>query len=192
MNAAAAVHCPGCKRVVDESNWRGDQGCRCGHCQADYEVVAFPAFRARRSPPKPQAVRVADDSTCFFHQTNQAEKVCDGCGRFLCTVCSIPVGSRTVCPKCLEARDTNDQAPARRVVYSSVAVSLALVPLLFWPLTLLTSPAALGVIVVGWNKPGSLVHGRKRWRFIVAGVIAGLQVAGWSWLFVTLIRDALR
>jgi hypothetical protein len=55
---------------------------------------------------------------------------------------------------------------------------------LVFPVTALTAPVALGLVVYAWNKPGSLVQGRSRTRLVVAGLFALLQIAGWVTVLV--------
>ena len=184
---ASAVSCPACKRSLTTAEWRTETGCECPRCLTHFEVIPFTALHQASAPPKPQDAVLAEDSTCFFHVTNQAEKVCDSCGRFVCAVCAIPHGSSFFCPKCIGGADTSDKAPARRLMYSGLALGLALLPLLFWPITIITSLATLVLVVIGWRKPASLVHGRRPWRFVLAGVIAGAQLVGWTLLGLELV-----
>jgi hypothetical protein len=124
------------------------------------------------------------ESVCFFHAENRAEAICDGCGRLLCPVCAVPFAGQKLCPTCI-ATGKATGAPAMirdRMLWDGTAFALALVPILVWPFTLITAPAALGVVIYGWNKPGSLVRGPSRWRFIVAGILALAQIGGWATL----------
>jgi hypothetical protein len=153
----------------------------CGRCHAEFDFFPFPALTAERVRVAPQAARVAEDSVCFFHGENRAEVVCDDCGRLLCAVCAISFAGRRVCPSCIAAAKTSEAASVvrQRVLYDGLALALALFPILLWPLTVLTAPAALGVVIAGWNKPNSLIRGQGRARLIVAGIIALLEIAAW-------------
>jgi hypothetical protein len=66
------------------------------------------------------------------------------------------------------------------VLYDKIAISVAVLPLLVWPLTILTAPATLCVAIYGWNKPPSLVQGRKRWPLIVAIIFATAEMVVWG------------
>jgi hypothetical protein len=147
----------------------------------------FPALVATKEAVKPQAVAVAEDSTCFFHGDNQAEKVCDGCGRFLCAVCAVPFAGKTRCPNCIANSKKDDvRLVASRSLPGGAALGLALLPIVFWPLTLLTSPVALYLAITGRKKPQSLVR-PGRWKLLVAGLVALLQIGGWAFLGVSLL-----
>jgi hypothetical protein len=187
MTTGPVPACPSCKRTFGELDWFDASSGRCRACDTDFELIAFPALTRSRSVAKPQAVAVAEDSTCFFHSQNQAEKVCDGCGRFLCAVCAIPNGGGAYCPACVAKQvRSSDTTVTQRTMFGSVAISLALIPLLVYPFTLVTAPTAVGLAVVGWNKPGSIVAGRQRWKLILGGVLGLLEIGAWIVVFTRL------
>jgi hypothetical protein len=186
MTAGPALPCPRCKRVLGPESWSDAEHGVCFRCKTEYEFVAFPALNATRAQIAPQAAVLAADSVCFFHPENRAETICEGCGRLLCVVCSVPFAGQKLCPTCIAGAKTSE-APAMlrdRVLYDGIALALAGLPLFIWPFTLITAPAALGMVVYGWNKPGSLVRGRSRARQIIAVILALLEIAGWITLGV--------
>lgn len=188
MISSPALPCPRCKRVLGPESWTDGGGGTCFRCKTDYECIEFPALRASPSPVAAHRAVLADDSVCFFHGENRAESICDGCGRLLCPVCAVPLGGRKLCPTCIAGGQSLD-GPAfatDRVLYDGMALSLALLPLLIWPFTLLTAPATIGMVIYGWNKPGSLVRGRSRLKLVIAGNFALLQIAGWA-VFITVM-----
>jgi hypothetical protein len=179
MTRSPALPCPSCKRARDALSWIDSNHCRCTQCFTDFDFFPFPALVATADVVKPQAIAVAEDSTCFFHASNQAEKLCDDCGRFLCAVCAIPFAGRTQCPSCIATSKKVDvQLVSSRPLPGGLALGLALLPILIWPLTLLTAPAALYVAITGWKKPRSLVS-PGRGKIVVAGLIALVQVGIW-------------
>lgn len=189
MTETAVLACPSCKRRLRETAWHDEHSGRCESCHADFEAFTFPALRNARLVPKPQAVVVADDSTCFFHAENQAEKVCESCGRFLCSVCAVPFGGNVLCPRCIAAEKAKSPTGiTKRALAGAIALSLALVPLLVWPFTVITAPLTIGFVIWGWNLPGSLVRGRGRWKMVVAGLIALAQISGWCFVLYRLVR----
>lgn len=172
-----APPCPKCKVPLSGIGDAGE-----GYCGACATVLQFVQFPARRRPkPVAQAVRsIEGDATCFFHVQNQAAAVCDGCGRYVCTVCEIPSeDERRLCPPCVSSGRKKVAAKADEIVtYDSMATTLAIVPILLWPFTLVTAPAALFLAIFGWKKPRSLVRPGPG-RFVVAIVLATLQIGGW-------------
>ena len=173
-----APPCPKCKVPL---NGIGDQGEGvCDSCATFWQFVLFPA--RRRAKPVAKAVRSMDgDATCFFHAQNQAAAVCEGCGRYVCSVCEVPGDEgRKLCPPCVSATRKKTAIKADEVVaYDAIAVSLALLPMVMWPFTLLTAPSVIVLVIYGWKKPRSLVRPGSA-RFVVAIVIASLQICGWG------------
>jgi hypothetical protein len=174
---AFAPPCPKCKTPLDGIDDRGEGAC--GSCATALTYMMFPA--RNRTKPVARAVRSVDgDATCFFHVQNQAASVCEGCGRYVCVVCEVPSeDGRKLCPPCLSSGRKKVAAKADEVVvYGSLATTMALLPILMWPLTLVTAPIALFLAIYGWKKPRSLIHPGSA-RFIVAMVLAVLQIGGW-------------
>lgn len=159
---------------------------RCETCKREFEFREFPAFRAERVVSKPRELAGEDDATCFFHAQNQAETVCAGCGRLLCAVCAVNFGGSTLCPSCIASGKTS---PAReekeKWAHAGPALLLATAPLIVWPFTLLTAPAALVLTIVNWNKPSGVVR-RFRWQRWVAGALSLAQVLAWAWFFAAM------
>ncbi|HSI09970.1 MAG: hypothetical protein ACAH89_09770 [Rariglobus sp.] len=172
-----APPCPKCKAPLSGI---GDEGAGvCGACATALEFVLFPA--RRRAKPVARAARSLDgEATCFFHAQNQAAAVCDSCGRYVCAVCELPGDEgRRLCPPCVSAGRKKTMTKADEVVtYDSIAMTLALLPVLMWPLTLVTAPAALCMAIYGWKKPRSLVRPGS-WRLVAAMIIATLEIGGW-------------
>ncbi len=179
MFRGPALPCPACRRTYEAIDWIDAEHCRCLRCREDFDFISFPALSAKSEVVRPQAITFAEDSSCFFHAENQAEKLCDDCGRFLCHVCAVPMSGRTLCPTCIASAKKNDvQLVTSRVVPGGAALLLAVLPILMWPITCITAPAALYLAITGWKKPQSLVKPR-RWKLLVAGLIASLQIIGW-------------
>jgi hypothetical protein len=186
MTSGPALPCPKCKSVLDPVSWHDPRFGQCRACRVDFEFIGFPALTAARTRVVPKAVLVAEHATCFYHAENQAEAVCESCGRFLCAVCSIEFTGRLLCPGCIAtAKSTDMQVINRRTLHDGIAFAFAVLPILFWPLTAITAPTALVYVVVGWRKPGSLVR-RGRLKFIVAGLFALAQIVAWVFILLSL------
>ena len=72
------------------------------------------------------------------------------------------------------------------VRYDSIALSLAVLPLLIFWLTLITAPIALYYCIKYWNTPVSIIK-RSKLTFIVAALFATLELIGWGIFFVYLM-----
>lgn len=132
-----------------------------------------------------------DESSCFYHPQKRAVHPCDHCGRFLCALCEIEVGGRRLCPACLEqgAKGNRQEGPSREYVYyDSISLGLAVLPAIFiWP-TLFTAPAAIYFALRYWKRPLSVLP-RRRWRFLVAAIVAGAQIAAWTFLVASMATE---
>lgn len=180
---AARLACPKCRRHVPDAYWQGVDVVRCPACQAEFEQLRFPAAQAARRVSL-AATSVDGEASCFFHAQNRAETACEGCGRYLCSVCSVDFNGQKLCPSCLEGKATRRKLPEnQRVLHDRIALLLAFFPVFVWPLTLVTAPATLVLCFYGWKKPGSIVPRWRRTSFVVAGVVATVQITLWIVLF---------
>ena len=164
---------------------------RCGSCGTAVQVLMFPALsRPARGGTAGLAAAGEGEAACFYHAQKRAVVPCDGCGRFLCALCDMELNGQHLCPACFETGRKKGRLAGldnRRTLYDSLALTLALFPLLLWPTTLVTAPASLFVALRYWKAPGSLVR-HSRARLVAALVLALLQIAGWVILFWSLAR----
>jgi len=97
-----------------------------------------------------------------------------------CAICEL--GGQHLCPACLEAGKQKGKIKSlenHRTLYDSMALALAVYPLLIFYFTIITAPAALFVAIRHWNSPSSIIP-RTKIRFVVAIVIALVELAGWG------------
>lgn len=195
MKSAAAtgptIPCPKCRKVFKAENWHRDGMPCCQRCSTVYELVDFPAlYQSPENRPESTADALPEDASCFFHAQNRAEQVCEGCGRFLCPVCTVNFGGRKLCPSCIAQGQTKaPEAEQGRILWDGIALNLALLPPLLvvtWMFSLITAPVALGIAIFGWNRPTSLVRG-SRVRLVLAMVLATVQIGAWIYLFASLL-----
>ncbi len=189
--------CPSCKKVFGSIGVINATACSCRSCLTDYDVVGFPALDRSEEVLRAAELQAAEDSACFYHGENQAESVCEGCGRFLCKVCAVPYAGRTLCPSCIAAKRKQDAAIINeRVVPGTTALTLALAPMIlfpFWFFSCITAPLTLGFVLRNWKKPGSILpYGAQRGRMIAAAVIAILQLIAWTVGIVFFLTAGLR
>jgi len=78
-----------------------------------------------------------------------------------------------------------------RVLYDQIALSLSLLPLIFWPATLVTAPIAFYMAIRHWNTAVSLAPRMCRLRFILAMLFSLPQIVGWLFLFGYLLKRVL-
>jgi ribosomal protein S27E len=179
------LDCGKCRKKVSIPLAESSLAANCPECGARIEVEAFPALLKKTAPGQAGEVVVVDDqSSCFFHPAKKAAVTCEGCGRFLCSLCDIEMNGQHLCSTCIErgaAKGKLEHLQTERVRYDDITLFLSIVPLLVFWVTIITAPAALYMTLRYWKKPGSLLH-RSRWRFIIASIFALLQVGGWGYL----------
>jgi hypothetical protein len=191
--ALSPLQCPKCLRLLEViPNWED-----CSNCETPLEIAVFPALFKERTPGQVgDALLLEGESSCFYHSTRKAVLPCEGCGRFLCALCDCELSGRHFCPVCLESGKSKGKITnleRQRVLYDTIALILAIAPvasILFWFLSIFTAPAALFLSIRYWNAPRSLVH-RTKVRYVIAMVLATLQIAGWGVLIYVLFGRAV-
>lgn len=192
MSTAAPVEfgsltCPACGAALGPYGLDATQEAVCPACRVG---LRGQLFRAWWTPPnslstEKSAPAMEGEAVCFFHPTNRAVLPCDACGRFMCAVCDLPVGSRHLCPVCLSkgmGKEKLTEIIPRRFLWGPAAFLLGLVPLcgifiFLWPFLFATGGVAVILGLVGWGKPGSLVRGKQHWAAIL-GILFGLLQIG--------------
>jgi hypothetical protein len=123
------------------------------------------------------------EAACFDHPAKRAVAACQQCGRFVCQLCAVDFGSGVWCPSCVAgsrgvvAARSSDTS---RTLYDTWALTIPFALLVIWPLTLLSAPAVIGLAIMKWKSPISLIR-RNRWRFALGLTIALLQGITWVW-----------
>lgn len=182
-----ALPCPKCGIALQPEALGAVQSHVCTRCRTVWQGAVFPALLNPAPAPASKAAFANEgESVCFFHPQNRAVLSCERCGRFVCALCDMPIGSRHLCPACLSSGlggEALPEAVPARFLWPETALLLGAIPLTiglpFWPMMIVSGPAAIALALFGWKKPGSLARGRRRWK-IVAGLILGLvQTAVW-------------
>ena len=155
------------------------------------QAHVFPAlFRPLTPGTAGEAVASDQESSCFNHPQKRAVVPCDSCGRFLCALCDLELDGRHLCPTCVESGAKKGKLAnlqRERVLCDRMALMLAALPLLMWPVTVITAPATLYLVLRYWNAPRSITS-VSRARFVVAAVLAALQILGWIIVVAMIIR----
>lgn len=145
-------------------------------------MEVFPAALRPPGPAAPaEAIMVEGEASCFYHPKKKAVLPCESCGRFLCALCDLELHGQHICPACLKAGKQKGkirQLENRRTLYDSLALAVAVYPMIFVWTTIIGAPIALYIAIRYWKAPTSIVS-RSRWRAWLAIVIALLQIAGW-------------
>lgn len=159
---------------LDAQSWNRSGGIVCPRCRGRVDVTVFPAMFHPAEGLRPEALQAEAEASCFYHSQNRAATPCEDCGRFLCRLCEIPLGSRIVCPTCFAAgarQNKIQDLDHKRTMYDSIALLLATLPgLIVWP-AIFTAPAALYFVIRYWRAPSSVVP-RTRVRYYLAALFA--------------------
>jgi hypothetical protein len=158
--------------------------CPQNYCSRFLTVTVFPAlYRARAVGSAGEALQAEGEAGCFFHPERRAVVACESCGRFLCALCQIRLGERNLCAGCIEAGkkkrrivNLDRERPCHDYTALVLAIGPAVLPPL-WFFTIITAPFCLFWVIRHWNTPRSIVR-PSRWRFVLALVLAGLEIAG--------------
>lgn len=161
----------------------------CPACGVPLQIEVFPALFRKIAPGQSgEAIMIEGESSCFYHPQKKAVVPCDGCGRFLCALCDCALDDRHFCPACLETGRTKGKIKNlenQRTLYDSIALALAIFPMLIFYFTIITAPMTLFVVIRYWKAPSSILR-RTKIRFLAAMVISLLQIGGWAALFIVL------
>jgi hypothetical protein len=179
---ASTLTCPKCKTEFEAAPETGRQECSCPNCAAILEAFFFPAFFRERPVEAPAAMLIDQtEACCFYHPQKQAAQVCEGCGRLICSLCSIQLGQEHLCPTCISAGKRKGKIAAlenSRTCYDKVALSVSILGIVFYIFSIVTAPIVIYLVIRHWNSPGSVL-GVSRTRFIIALVLALVELGGW-------------
>lgn len=182
------VTCPVCSYPVPPTSLEAADFTPCPVCGAENLFHVFPAcFRTVETGPA--AVAAEGEASCFDHPTKRAVTACSRCGRFLCALCSTEFQGQPWCPSCLEAGLLKKKVvdlEGSRILFDSIALMAATLPMLLIWTSVLGAPAALFITFRYWKRPLGIVR-KHRWRFLLAALIALAQLAFWVWLVAFLM-----
>jgi hypothetical protein len=188
------VDCGKCKAPFSLPLPEPSVATNCPHCGTYVRVEAFPALLHNNAQGRRgELLTAADESSCYYHPTKKAVTLCADCGRFLCSLCDIEMKGRHLCSACIERGDGkggSEPFKTEVVRYDDIALSLAILPLIFYCITIFTAPATLYISIRHWNTPMSILP-RSRWRFIVAICLAVIQLAAWTYFGARLLGRVL-
>jgi len=191
--SSVAVACPRCQSSLPGALCNTGAPTHCPVCDATIQVEIFPAFfKAATAGAVAETIIEEGVSSCFYHEQKKAVVHCDGCGRFLCALCDLDFNGRHLCPACLQTgkkKGQIQQLESRRTLYDGAALTTALLPMLFFPLTLITAPISIYLGIVSFWRPSSLVP-RTRIRTYLALIIAALQLVGWAFVFYNMAQGS--
>jgi hypothetical protein len=181
------MDCPLCSTSIPVSAITPQGPSSCTGCGAPLRLEVFPRILRGLAPGEPPAAVRDDDASCYVHLGNRAARPCSSCGRYMCTLCDIEIDGRNVCPACLEAGHADSERLVHeRTLWGRIVVSMSILPLLIFYVTVFTAPAAVVLAVVKRRAPTSLVR-PSRLNLWLGASFAALQIVGWIALFSALV-----
>lgn len=161
---------------------------QCSNCNTQQYTVLYPAiFHEAEKGENAEMLVVDEHATCFFHAKKVANVACDECGIFLCALCDLEVDNKHYCPKCFKnSKEKIGTLQGRTFLFDDFMLALAIVPIIFLYFTVLTAPATIIGSIYFWNKVKT-PYPRSKWRFILAIIIATIEIIGWIALLIALV-----
>lgn len=157
------------------------------HVGADHDVQLFPAILRESAKVKIDPLVEAGTTTCFFHEKLPASAVCEVSGRMICDLCKTEWKGQTVSFEALQSLVGQKGKRLKGEVatkWDSIALVLALLPLIMWFTTIATAPVALGICLWKWRAGPTSVLRKSRWRYVLAGLIASAEIVFWVWFLI--------
>lgn len=185
MTSGVAAACPKCRSALPGAMCNTPAPVRCPACAAIIQVEVFPAlFQPVATGQSAEPIMEEGVSSCFYHEQKKAVNHCDVCGRFLCALCDVEFAGQHVCPACLQSGRKKGRLPhleSSRAVWDTAAVIICLGPLIIPPIVIFTAPVAIGVAIISFFKPGSIVP-RTRIRAWLAILLSLVEIAAWIYV----------
>ena len=183
----ANLTCPCCSESLPVNLFVAGQPGQCPACRSQVEAYVFPEFH--KDPASRPAIRLAESgqAVCYFHSRYRAMDPCDNCGRFLCEICAISIGSRQLCAECLsKMRKQRDEAGLVQyaALFDNVALFLVTAPIIiffFCFLTIFSAPVSLFLSFYYWSRQWNLLP-RSRLRYGLAILLALLLIGLWAFV----------
>ncbi len=184
------LSCTKCISPLSEEMINTDSLTACPSCDSLLRVDVFPAvYRPLTTGHSGELLQIDNEAGCFYHPDKKAVVPCSACGRFVCALCDVALNGRHLCPACFEKGKSKGKIKSlenHRTCYDTIALMVATLPLLLYMITLFTAPLAVYLTVRHWNTPSGIIR-RTKIRFILAFLIAGLQIAAWMLFFSKLV-----
>ncbi|MDH3973146.1 MAG: hypothetical protein OEV42_02595 [Deltaproteobacteria bacterium] len=166
----------------------------CPNCGVSMRAMVFPALFAQKGEiDREDHILAENEAGCFYHPGKKAIVPCAECGRFLCALCDVELGGKHVCPTCIDSGKKKGKLKTlenHRTLYDDIALSLSIMPLLFFWVTLITAPVSLFFSIRYWKAPSSIIP-RTKIKFIFAFILSSLQIMGWTLFFMNIIPELI-
>lgn len=184
ININPTLTCPGCKKEFKVSQEMSGKQVECSECDTKLNVILFPElFRKTSSVEAKDVSQINQEASCFFHENKVASSHCTQCGRFLCKLCELEIGSECLCPSCASGDNKSKKKSLknRTILYDKIAMYLTVYPIfLIFAIyfTFITAPIGIIVAIKYWNKQETIIP-RTKFRFVLSIIFAVLEIIAW-------------
>ena len=185
------LSCTKCNTPLPGQNLNSYSLVPCPSCSGQLRADVYPAL-LRKLPRglSGESLQLDKEAGCFYHPRKKAVVPCSACGRFICALCDVALNGQHLCPSCFEKGKTKRKIKNlenRRTCYDSIALMVAAASMLIYWITIFTAPLVIYLTIRHWNSPSSIIT-RTKFRFVLALILAGLQIAGWIYVFSNMLR----
>lgn len=161
----------------------------CPSCGTISYTAVFPAFYGAEVKGKSgENVLTDEESTCFYHPSKRAASVCDGCGKFLCSLCHVELTNGNFCVKCIGSgvkKGKMANLQRARVLYDDIALSVATMGLLMFYFAIITTPTVFYLVIRHWKTPQS-IFARRKWKAVFAILVSLVSFSVLAFLILTI------
>ena len=179
------LNCTKCDTPLPGQNFNTYSLVACPACAGLVRADVYPAlFRKLPRGQSGDRLQLDKEAACFYHPRKKAVVPCSACGRFVCALCDVALNGRHLCPSCFEKGKTKRKIKNlenQRTCYDSIALMVAVSSILIYWFTIFTAPVVIYLTIRHWNSPSSIIP-RTKIRFVLAFIIASLQIAGWIYV----------
>jgi hypothetical protein len=187
--AKALIACTNCSAPLAHESLNQEELAICPSCGVMIRADVFPAiFKSLSQGTAGELLFFEGEASCFYHHNKRAVVACASCGRFLCSLCDVDFNDRHLCPTCLDVgkkKGKIQNLENHRILHDNLCLALAIVPLIIWPVTILTAPLTIYFVIRYWKRPSSIIK-RSKIRLVIALLIAVIQITGMSFLIYSL------
>ena len=185
------LSCTKCNTPLPGQNFNSYSLVPCPSCSGLLRTDVYPAlFRKLPRGQSGDSLQLDKEAGCYYHPQKKAVVPCSACGRFVCALCDVALNDQHLCPSCFEKGKTKRKIKNlenQRTCYDSIALMVAMVSILIHWFTIFTAPLVIYLTIRHWNSPSSIIP-RTKIRFVLAFIIASLQIVGWIYVFSNMFR----
>ena len=186
---SSSLSCTICNTPLSRQMINSQTLVTCPSCEGLLRADVFPAlYRKLPAIRSGQTLQTDNEAGCFYHPRKKAVVPCSACGRFVCDLCDVALNGQHLCPACFEKGKTKRKIKSlenHRTCYDTIALMVATVSMLIYWFSIFTAPFVIYLTVRHWKSPSSIIP-RTKIRFVLAFIIASVQITGWILVFSNL------